>query len=106
MIHGIIVIINLSDKRQSVLWTNLRWRLLLWQNIEALLPLTLSTEISGGHDISSCQPITPGNPTQMEAIVTVVLVFNVPAHITVTLGIVVVPRCLLKSHHSTGIASI
>ena len=45
--------------------------------------------ISGGTGSSCCQPETPSNPTEVEAMTTVIVAFDVTVHRTVTDGIVV-----------------
>ena len=48
------------------------------------MSLVVSTGMGGEGDNSSCQPRTPGNPTEVEAMATVTEAVNVPVHTTVT----------------------
>ena len=64
---------------------------MLWQCSDASNPLAVSIKsIDGGGDRSSCQPGTPGNPTEAEAITIVIIAFRAPVHTTVTSDVVVV----------------
>ena len=53
-------------------------------------PLVLSTGISGGSGSSFYQPRTPGNPTEVETIITDTVAVNAPTYTAVTGGVVIV----------------
>ena len=54
------------------------------------MPLVVSVGISGGGDNSFCRLGTPGNPTEMEAIATVIVAVDAPVHAIVAGSVKVV----------------
>ena len=65
----------------------------------------MSTRISGFGSNLSFQLGTPGNPTEVQAITTVVIAISTPAHTTITDGITVEATGNKMKIHNCGIAS-